>query len=98
MTIKFKIVDKFTPMLKKQKKQFDQILSKAFPVWKKNTPKKTGNALRHTKIIGNSYNDRIEADYPYAKALDDGASKQSPDGMSKPTQEFIEKEFKRITR
>ena len=31
----------------------------------------------------------INADYPYAKRLDQGYSKKAPRGMSKPTGEFI---------
>jgi hypothetical protein len=52
-----------------------------FPVFIKNTPIRTGNARKNT-IKGNG---DIEANYPYAKRLDNGYSRQSPQGMTKPT-------------
>lgn len=52
-----------------------------FPVFLKNTPVKTGNARRHTTKT----TDEIVANYPYARRLDNGWSRQSPNGMSKPT-------------
>lgn len=51
----------------------------------KNTPIKTGNARRNTNLHQNI----IEANYPYATRLDNGYSKQSPDGMTKPTIAFL---------
>ena len=51
------------------------------------TPKLSGNARRNTKLSG----DRILAQYPYAQRLDQGYSKQAPDGMSTPTTEYIKK-------
>lgn len=51
------------------------------------TPRVTGNARRNTKLTG----DRILAQYPYAQRLDQGSSKQAPDGMSVPTVEYIKK-------
>jgi hypothetical protein len=51
------------------------------------TPKLSGNARRNTKLSG----DRILAQYPYAGRLDQGSSKQAPDGMSTPTTEYIKK-------
>jgi len=53
----------------------------AYPVFLKNTPIKTGNARSHT--VKNV--DEIEANYPYARRLDNGYSRQSPAGMTKPT-------------
>lgn len=49
------------------------------------TPKLTGNARQHTKLSGDS----ILAQYPYAVRLDNGYSKKAPDGMSKPTDDYI---------
>jgi hypothetical protein len=64
-----------------------------FPVFIKNTPVKTGFARRHT--VKN--NDEITAQYPYAKRLDNGWSKQSPNGMVKPTiaaiRDYIKKQL-----
>lgn len=52
-----------------------------YPVFVKNTPIKTGNAVKHTFLNGVT----ILGNYPYALVLNKGRSKQSPDGMGKPT-------------
>ena len=56
-----------------------------YPVFVKNTPIDTGNARHHTTLKGAE----ITAAYPYAKRLDNGYSRQSPDGMVKPTVKAI---------
>jgi hypothetical protein len=59
------------------------------------TPKDKGNARGNTNLI----RDVIEADYPYAERLDNGWSKQyGGKGMTKPTEEFIEKEINKILK
>lgn len=58
--------------------------------WKtKYKPKnyRPGNARRKTTLKGN----QIDADYPYAKRLNEGYSSQAPDGMTEPTLEAIRK-------
>jgi hypothetical protein len=69
----------------------DNLAGVGYPVFLKNTPIKTGNARNHTtKGIG-----EIEANYPYARRLDRGYSRQSPAGMTQPTitaiREYIKK-------
>ena len=64
----------------------------AFPVFKDFTPVRNGNAKKNTRLKG----DTIHADYPYAKRLDEGYSKQKGGvGMSEPTlkaiQEYLDK-------
>jgi hypothetical protein len=49
------------------------------------TPVRTGNARRKTRLA----NDTVIADYPYAERLDDGYSKQAPQGMTTPTEKEI---------
>jgi hypothetical protein len=52
--------------------------------WKtKYKPKnyKPGNARRKTVLKGNE----IQANYPYAKRLEEGYSSQAPNGMTEPT-------------
>ena len=58
----------------------DQIIKAGYPVFVEHTPVKSGNAKRHTFKDATS----IHADYAYAKRLDNGWSKQSPGGMTKP--------------
>ena len=66
--------------------------NEAFAEFVKDTPIRSGNARRKTKLSGN----KIVADYAYAQKLDEGYSKQSPDGMTKPTEEFIKRRMKQI--
>jgi len=60
------------------------------------TPVKSGNARSKTSTRGT----KITANYGYAGRLDEGWSRQAPDGMSDPTidiiDEEIEKEIKRL--
>lgn len=64
----------------------------AYPTFKDFTPKRSGNAQNKTKLKG----DTIHANYPYAKRLDEGYSKQHNGvGMTEPTlkaiQEYLDK-------
>ena len=92
--IKFdiKFNNKISPLLAKQQKEIAQLPKKAYDVFKNNTAIRSGNARNKTKLKGK----QIVADYPYAQRLDEGWSKQKPDGMTQPTEEFIIKEFQRI--
>ena len=67
--------------------KLDKLPNEAYTFWKKKTPIKTGNARRRTRLQGN----KIKANYNYAVPLDKGWSRQAPKGMSKPTEEYIEK-------
>jgi hypothetical protein len=49
------------------------------------TPLRSGNAKSNTDLRNN----RIEADYPYAQRLDDGWSRQAPNGMTDPTIKYV---------
>lgn len=72
-----------TRRIEQVEKKLDQreILDLAYDVFKNTTPIRTGNARKKTKKEGT---DTIFADYAYAKRLDQGYSRQAPDGMSKP--------------
>ena len=56
------------------------------------TPSRSGRARRSTKLQGDS----IMANYPYAGKLDDGASKQAPEGMTKPFLRWLRATIKKI--
>ena len=86
--MKFKITkDKITPSSKRIASRMSKLPKEAYDVWLKATPKRTGNARRRTRLQGRI----IKADYNYAVPLDRGHSRQSPDGMVKPTEKFIRK-------
>lgn len=63
----------------------DKVSNVAYKAFVKNTPIRSGNARRKTKKQGN----QINADYPYAQRLEEGYSKQAPNGMTEPTLEQI---------
>jgi hypothetical protein len=64
----------------------DQTIAKeSYKFFKSRTPIRSGNARTHTFLDKNV----IEADYPYAVRLNEGWSKQAPDGMVKPTIAFV---------
>lgn len=87
-------VNNMSSSLKKIQKRLAELPNKAHKEFVKNTPIRTGNARRNTKLQKQT----ITASYPYAKRLDEGYSKQSPEGMTKPTEKFIENELKKIMR
>jgi uncharacterized protein (DUF2252 family) len=70
------------------------ISNEAFKHFRDVTPVRSGYARSQTRLNGNT----IDANYPYAKVLDKGrhmtnrgmrGSTQAPEGMSKPTLEYI---------
>jgi predicted secreted protein len=62
-----------------------KLVDVAYDAFVKNTPIRSGNARRKT----NKKADGVEANYPYAKRLDEGYSKQSPKGMIDPTRDAV---------
>lgn len=93
MAIKL-VTNNITPSINKIVKELEQLPKDAYRFWLQTTPKQTGNARNKTKLTGNT----IRADYPYAKVLDKGSSRQAPQGMSKPTEKFIREEIKKRLR
>lgn len=57
------------------------------------TPIQSGNARRKTRSNGNV----IQADYPYAKRLDEGWSKQNQIGLVNPTIAHLEELIRKGT-
>ena len=93
--ISFKVsVDKITPSLKKKQVELDKVPAQAHTFFKAHTPIKTGNARSRTVLK----KDTIVAAYPYAQPLDDGRSRQAPDGMTKPTEAFVQRTTDKIMK
>ena len=76
-------VNTMTSSLKRMQKKLNQVPKEAYQEFVDETP-----------IQGKT----INANYPYAKRLDEGYSNQSPDGMTKPTEAFIKKRVAAILR
>lgn len=71
----------------------EKMAKEAFNYFKDITPIRSGNARRNTRLQG----DEIQAQYPYAGRLDTGYSPQAPQGMTKPTEKFIQEYIKKQT-
>jgi hypothetical protein len=93
LTLKL-VKNTMTPSLRRITNALDKLPAEAHKVFKDETPIKTGNARRRTRLQG----EVIKADYKYATELDAGKSRQAPEGMSKPTEDYITKRVKAIMR
>jgi hypothetical protein len=87
-----KIDDQLNRNLKKISQQLKAYPTEALTEFKRLTPVRSGNARRRTTLQGSE----IEADYPYAQRLDQGWSKQAPQGMTKPFAKWVRSKVKQI--
>lgn len=71
----------------------DKLMKDAESEFRKNTPVQSGNARSKTRLKNKT---TILADYGYAHRLNTGWSKQSPDGMTDPTIDYMEKQLDRL--
>tara|TARA_R110000868_G_scaffold291803_2_gene552360 strand:+ start:6648 stop:6944 length:297 start_codon:yes stop_codon:yes gene_type:complete len=85
--------DQITPLLKKQAKDLQNYPTDAEDKFRSLTPIRSGNARRHTNLTSNQM---INADYPYAVRLDEGLSKQAPQGMTVPFEIWVKAKLKQI--
>ena len=83
-----------TSSLKRIQKKLAQVPKEAYTEFVSDTPIRSGNARRKTRLQGKT----INANYPYAKRLDEGYSQQAPEGMTKPTEDFIKKRVAAILK
>jgi len=72
----------------------NNLAREAYNYFKAETPIRSGNARRNTRLQGNE----IQADYAYAQRLDAGYSNQAPQGMTKPTEKFIQEYIKKQSK
>ena len=86
--------NQITPSIGRIQARFTTLPKQAYQFWRKTTPKKSGNARRRTRLD----RDTIQARYPYAKRLDEGWSKQAPNGMFQPTVDYIKRITKKMLR
>ena len=70
------------------------VADKAYKFFRAQTPIRTGRARRSTSLSGSD----IQALYPYAGRLDQGYSPQAPDGMSRPTDQFVKDYIKSVSK
>ena len=81
----------FNRQMAKLSKAIDTLPEDAHAEFIKNTPVRTGNARRNTQL----QNNRIVANYNYSQELEDGRSRQAPNGMIEPTEQWIQREVDR---
>jgi len=81
----------FNKQMQSLVKRFDSLPEDAHAEFVKNTPVRSGNARRNTVLRDT----KIIADYAYSQQLDDGRSKQARQGMTGPTEQWIQKEVDR---
>lgn len=86
--------NRITPSLQDIQKKLARLPQEAYQQFVQDTPVRSGNARRKTRLSGN----KIIAGYNYATKLDEGSSNQAPDGMTKPTEEFIKKRMAQILK
>lgn len=94
ISLKIDVKDQITKDLNKKIKQLDKVPKDAFTFFVAHTPIRSGNARARTTLN----KDIIHAGYAYAKRLDDGYSPQAPDGMTKPTEAFIQRTVDKIIK
>lgn len=93
INININIDDKITPVLKGMMKELKRYPQDAEDKFVSLTPIRSGNARRNTYLRNN---DTISANYAYAQRLDEGWSRQAPDGMTKPFEKWVEQKTKQI--
>lgn len=97
--MKFKVDSRVVDKMFKDLSEMPELVMKdTYTTYKNTTPVRSGNARNRTKLESKL---KIGGRYPYAGRLDDGWSKQSPQGMTEPSLKaldgFIKNYIKRVT-
>ena len=92
ISVDVKVDDRLSKELDSIKKELAKVPAESLKEFKSLTPIRSGNARRKTRLS----NDVIQADYPYAERLDEGYSKQAPQGMTKPFEKWHKDRIKKI--
>jgi hypothetical protein len=91
-----RVRDRITPNLQKAKGRYQRLSQDFLKVVKLNTPRHTGAARRKTQLTHNRT--RVHANYPYAVPLDEGHSKQAPNGFIQPSLDWLKNEIDNIMK
>lgn len=84
-------LDSYRKQMAELVERLDDLPRDAHAEFIKNTPKRSGNARRNTRL----QDTKIVADYAYSQRLDEGYSSLAPQGMTGPTEQWIQKEVDR---
>ena len=74
---------KFDSRMNKLDDLANDMMHELYPEVKRNTPIRSGNARNKTRF--NSSKNQIKSGYPYAGRLNEGWSRQAPEGFTKPS-------------
>jgi hypothetical protein len=96
ITMNVSVTNNISQSIARIKNEMAKLPEEAYKKFKATTPIRTGNARRNTRL--DKGKSEIQATYPYATRLDEGYSQQAPQGMTKPTEDFIKKRVKQILR
>lgn len=80
--------------LGRMRKGLAKVPEQTYDYFKSVTPIRSGNARRKTSLDKTT----INANYPYARRLDTGYSRQAPQGMTKPTERFLKQLLRKTIR
>lgn len=89
MRIKLEVKSNIAKAMDDYSKIASTVAKKTYTYFKEQTPIRTGNARRNTRLKHQT----IEANYNYASKLDEGYSQQAPEGMTGPSIDYMEKTF-----
>jgi len=87
-----KITENISAYCDQVRRELQQLPQEAFEYYRSITPIRSGNARRRTQLRGTT----IQPQYAYAERLDQGWSRQAPQGMTQPTQAFIDRRVRTI--
>lgn len=90
-----KISDSVSFSLRRMQSRLSKLPAETYDFFVKITPKDTGNARRKTRLVKNK---TIATNYPYAQRLDEGWSRQAPQGMTRPTEKWLRRRIEQIMR
>lgn len=93
IAVSVKVDDKITGDIRKKMAQLHALPQQALDEFVDLTPIRGGNARRSTRLKNPT---TISANYPYAQRLDQGYSKQAPQGMTKPWERWFTNKLKQI--
>jgi hypothetical protein len=88
--------NRISPDIQAKLKRLGSVPPDAYQFFRKTTPIKSGNARKNTDYDSTETGGTITGDYPYANRLNEGYSRQAPEGMTKPTIAHIRRLVRKI--
>ena len=90
--VKVDVRNQMSGQLRKIKQELAKVPQQGLVQFRALTPIRSGNARRNTYLD----RDTIRADYPYAQRLDQGWSKQAPQGIVRPWEQWLRNRIRQI--